>query len=98
MQPTDVLAIFGNLGAAELVFIAFLILVLFGAHKIPELARSLGRAQKEFNKARQDLDDVAPPPPSEEERVRKAAHDLGIDVEGKDTDALRNLISEKMKG
>lgn len=35
--------------------IAAVILLLFGAKKIPELARSLGRASYEFKKAKQDL-------------------------------------------
>lgn len=37
-----------NLGAPEIILIAVVILLLFGAKKLPELARSMGRAQKEF--------------------------------------------------
>lgn len=96
MRPTDALALFGNIGTGEIIFLILLILIFFGANKIPELARSLGRAQKEFNKARQELEDTAPVPPSEEERVRKAARDLGIEAEGRDLDEVRRLIAEKM--
>lgn len=98
MQPANLLALFGNIGTGEILFILLLFLVFFGAHKIPELARSLGRAQKEFTKARQELEDTVPAPPSEEERVRKAARDLGLDPEGKDLEEVRRLIAERMGG
>ncbi len=38
----------GSLGTSELIIILVVLLVLFGGAKLPELARSLGRAQKEF--------------------------------------------------
>ena len=37
-----------NLGAPELIIVLVILLVLFGGAKLPKLARSLGRAQKEF--------------------------------------------------
>ncbi len=37
-----------NLGSAELIIILVILLVLFGGKKLPGLARSLGKAQKEF--------------------------------------------------
>lgn len=37
-----------NLGPTELIIILIVILVLFGGAKLPQLARSLGQAQKEF--------------------------------------------------
>ena len=37
-----------NLGAMELIVVLVILLVLFGGAKLPKLARSLGRAQKEF--------------------------------------------------
>lgn len=41
------------LGPIELVAIVGAVVLLFGAHKIPELARSIGRAEGEFRDARQ---------------------------------------------
>lgn len=38
----------GSLGAPELLIILVIILLIFGGSKLPSLARSLGRAQKEF--------------------------------------------------
>lgn len=43
-----------NLGAPEIILIAVVILLLFGAKKLPELARSMGRAQKEFKQGIQE--------------------------------------------
>ena len=37
-----------NLGPMELIIVLVILLVLFGGAKLPKLARSLGRAQKEF--------------------------------------------------
>jgi len=44
-----------GLSMSEILVIAAVVLLLFGAKKIPELARSLGRASYEFKKAKQDL-------------------------------------------
>ncbi len=40
-----------NLGVQELLIILFIILLLFGAKKLPEMARGMGTALKEFRKA-----------------------------------------------
>lgn len=39
-----------NLGAPELIIILVVVLLLFGANRLPKLARSLGKAQREFKK------------------------------------------------
>jgi len=44
-----------GLSLTEILVIAAVVLLLFGSKKIPELARSLGRASYEFKKAKQDL-------------------------------------------
>jgi len=46
----------GFVGVQELLVILVIVLVLFGAKKIPELARGLGSGLKEFRKAAKDLD------------------------------------------
>ena len=38
----------GRIGGQELLVILLILLFLFGGSKLPDLARSLGRAQKEF--------------------------------------------------
>jgi sec-independent protein translocase protein TatA len=48
---------FGNLGAGEIILILLVILILFGAKKIPELAQGLGKGMKEFKKSLRDIED-----------------------------------------
>ena len=46
-----------QVGATELIILLSIILLLFGAKRIPELARSLGRGKREFHKgASEDAD------------------------------------------
>jgi sec-independent protein translocase protein TatA len=42
------LAIFQQLGLGEILIILAVLLLMFGARKLPELARSMGRSTKEF--------------------------------------------------
>jgi sec-independent protein translocase protein TatA len=46
-----------NIGLPELIIILVILLLLFGAKKLPELARSLGTSAKEVKKAMKDDDD-----------------------------------------
>ncbi|MFZ5519343.1 MAG: twin-arginine translocase TatA/TatE family subunit [Candidatus Zhuqueibacterota bacterium] len=46
-----------NLGVTELLIILFLILLLFGAKKLPDLASGLGKGLREFKKATQGVDE-----------------------------------------
>ncbi len=58
-----------NLGGGEIILILALILILFGARKLPELAKGLGQGIKEFKKATREVTDEVsnamdePPPP-----------------------------------
>lgn len=45
-----------GLGTPEIILIAIVILVLFGAKKIPELMQGLGKGIKEFKKASSDVE------------------------------------------
>ena len=44
-----------NLGGGEIILILALVLILFGAKKLPELAKGLGTGIKEFKKATRDV-------------------------------------------
>jgi sec-independent protein translocase protein TatA len=46
----------GNLGGPDLLIIFLIVFVLFGAKKLPDLARSLGQSMNEFRKTREDID------------------------------------------
>lgn len=48
------LAVFG-LGGGELVLVLVVVLVLFGAKRIPEFAKGLGKGINEFKKASRDV-------------------------------------------
>src|SRR5215218_7031766 len=48
---------FMNIGGQELILILLIVLVLFGAKKLPELARGMGQAIKEFQKAKDEFSD-----------------------------------------
>ena len=51
----------GNLGATEILLILFVILIFFGAKKIPELAQGLGKGIREFKKATREIEDDVDP-------------------------------------
>lgn len=87
----------------EIVLIALVIMILFGATAIPKLARAMGRAQGEFNKAKKEFTAEAAraqgePPAGQptEEQVRRTARELGIAEAGKPLDEVKRLIAQKM--
>lgn len=48
---------FGLPGGPELLIILFIAVLLFGANKLPDLARSSGQAMGEFKRGRQELEE-----------------------------------------
>jgi sec-independent protein translocase protein TatA len=53
----SLLASFMNLAGPDLIVILLIILVLFGAKKLPELAKGMGQAVREFQKAKDEFSD-----------------------------------------
>jgi sec-independent protein translocase protein TatA len=53
----SLLASLMNFGGPDLIVILIIVLVLFGAKKLPELARGMGSAIKEFQKAKDEFTD-----------------------------------------
>ncbi|WP_162054979.1 Sec-independent protein translocase subunit TatA/TatB [Pontibacter pamirensis] len=55
MEITNTLLFIGGLGGTEIFLILFVILLLFGAKRIPELARGMGRGIREFKDATKEI-------------------------------------------
>jgi sec-independent protein translocase protein TatA len=60
---------FGNLGTGEIILILLIILIFFGAKKIPELAQGLGKGLREFRKAAKDIQEDINKPPEEQKKI-----------------------------
>ncbi|MBG7607922.1 MAG: twin-arginine translocase TatA/TatE family subunit [Verrucomicrobia bacterium] len=50
------LAFLGPIGGPEMIMIFVVVLLLFGAKKLPELARGVGKSMGEFKKAREEFE------------------------------------------
>ena len=57
MTTDTVLLLFGNLGTTELLIIVFVVLLLFGGKKIPELMKGLGKGVRSFKQGMNDIED-----------------------------------------
>lgn len=60
-----------GIGGPELLLIMFIVLMLFGANRLPELAKGMGKAVREFKKATSSVEhevrkamEEPPPPPA----------------------------------
>jgi sec-independent protein translocase protein TatA len=56
MLMTPTIASILNLMGPDMIVILLIVLLLFGAKKLPELARAMGRAVKEFSAARDEIE------------------------------------------
>ena len=74
MLMTTSLAFIGGLGGPEIAVIFVVVLLLFGAKKIPELARGLGKSMGEFKRARDEFED----------EIKMAEMDVSTETEAKE--------------
>jgi len=89
-----------------IIAIVLIIVLIFGAKKIPDIAKSLGRAGGEFKKGKQEADKEVEDATQEDEKPgdEKKEHDkllnvakgLGIEVEGKNDEVLRKEIEKAL--
>jgi len=49
--------VFGNLGAGEIVVLLLIVLLVFGANRLPEAGRAVGKGIREFQRALRDTRD-----------------------------------------
>ena len=89
------------LGSQELILIFVIAVLLFGANKLPELARSLGSSMGEFQKAQREteLNLRQLEKPVEEtivtkSKIQETAERLGIDIREKSDDQLLDEIQK----
>lgn len=59
----------GGIGAQELILIFLVILLLFGAKRIPEIAHGLGKGMREFRKAMREAQDEITKPETPAKKV-----------------------------
>ncbi len=64
-------AIFLFISGAEIGFILFIILLVFGADKVPEIARGIGKAMRQIKDATNDI----------KSEITKGAEKQGIDLD-----------------
>jgi sec-independent protein translocase protein TatA len=93
----------GIVNGTEWIFIiAIVAIIIFGAKKIPELARSLGKASSEYEKAKvmaaNELEKIKGMgvTTSNDSKLREVATTLGIDHTGKTDSELRDLIQSEI--
>lgn len=59
-----------GLGTGEIILILLIILIFFGAKKIPELAQGLGKGLREFRKAARDIQDEIDRPEDQKDQKK----------------------------
>jgi sec-independent protein translocase protein TatA len=88
---------FGNLGFPELLIIMVVVLLLFGAKRIPEIAGSMGKGIKEFKKnineaTREVTSETQPPLESETPRLTAAELERRRTAEEAERPAPKRLL------
>ncbi|MFD1646282.1 twin-arginine translocase TatA/TatE family subunit [Haloarchaeobius litoreus] len=73
----------GGIGGPEIVLIFLLVILLFGADKLPKLARSSGEAMGEFQKGREEV-----------ERELKAAKESTVSTKSGSDEASANDVED----
>lgn len=68
-----------SLGFGEILVILFIILLLFGAKKLPDLARGLGQGMREFRRASSEIQDEIKSATNLEEPPKKVSEDSSKD-------------------
>jgi sec-independent protein translocase protein TatA len=94
---SNLLMQFAGLGGWEwVIIIGLIVVVFFGVRKIPELAKSFGKASAEFQKARiqakRELQQMQSQGNVGREKLETIAESLGIDYTNKNDDELRTAI------
>jgi len=81
----------GLIGWPELILILVIVVFIFGAGRITELAKAVGTSVREYKKATGEN----PQEITKEDAIREAAYKMGISTEGKSTSQLIEEMSKK---
>jgi sec-independent protein translocase protein TatA len=88
---SDVILFPGLPGGPELLIVLFVLVLLFGANKIPKLARSTGQAMGEFQRGRQEIEEelkeMEMQPDEDEEEFEARKREKERELEERETDA-----------
>lgn len=82
-----------------LIILIIVAILIWGPKKIPDLARALGQARGEFEKASRDYTRLPErePEPTSDDMLIETARKLGISTEGKTKEQISQEIVEKAK-
>jgi sec-independent protein translocase protein TatA len=99
------MVIMAMIGSQEILLIFVVIVLLFGASKLPELARSMGRSMGEFKRGQFEVEKelntmkssaAAPNYEVALTRTQSMAKKMGIEISGKTEDQLLAEIEKKL--
>lgn len=97
-----------NIGGSEWMIIIFVALVLvLGTGKLPGVAKKMGKAVNEYNKAKNEIQEqikdvtdevpkISGPVETEREKLEMIAKSAGVKTEGKTDDEIRKSITRKI--
>ena len=94
---------FGGLGSGELVILLFIFFMLFGAERLPKVARALGKSKAEFHQGLAEvtaepdegktLTDLEAEGRTPEQALKEKAESEGIATVGRDTEDIKADIA-----
>ncbi len=89
-------------GSQQLIIILIAFFILFGAERLPKLARALGQAKGEFHEGLSDIKKAADPTEEDLDRggrtetaaLAEQAEESDVDIEGKTPEEVEEEVSD----
>ena len=82
-----------GIGGGELIFILFIVLMLFGSDKIPEIARTAGKAMAQLKNATNDIKSEIHKG-MDENGITKSVHEITGNINAEISKAKQNLVGD----
>jgi sec-independent protein translocase protein TatA len=86
-----------GIGGGELVFIMFIVLMLFGSDKVPEIARTMGKAMAQLKNATNDIKSEIQKGAEENGFDQKTLNDLTGGINSEINKAKNSLLGDTTK-